>query len=442
MIMTNPEHVKILSANVDEWNSMREVKGFVPDLEGAVLADLKLQGVDFRGVNLRRADLERANLRRALLDGADLQGSYLTGADLTEASLRGCILRDVQAPSAYFHEADLGGAKLVSAYMWGAHFVGASLAHAELRYADLTKSNLRRCNLEGANIDDAVLIEADLDDAILKNADLRHSDLTGASFNEAALENCDVRKARGLELDETMIRGAKFSPRASDRWSVLRRNYTGPMFIFHIMFLVAFLIPYVARSLIWSSVNKAQEMHGRVALELSSAAEATKVRDEIAVADFNDRLADIWEERQLNPFAFGVVEDLILQSPVQIRSDFMSSVVARFDQVSPCLQSNCDPPRSVFLVMLGAGGGAIKVVLAVSLLLYNISRAILTRQVSLLRDAEERSGYSPAKREYDWMYRLHHPVMLFFFWVAILALIVHGWEFLVETEVILPAQRG
>jgi len=59
--MANPEHLRILRHDVEQWNKWRkEHPEAAPDLNRA-----DLQGVDLSGANLRRAGLRRANLSHA-----------------------------------------------------------------------------------------------------------------------------------------------------------------------------------------------------------------------------------------------------------------------------------------------------------------------------------------------------------------------------------------
>ena len=57
------------------------------DLEGACLAKMNLEGVNFQGAFLRKANLSGANLRGANLFGADLTNAVPRSADLTGATL-------------------------------------------------------------------------------------------------------------------------------------------------------------------------------------------------------------------------------------------------------------------------------------------------------------------------------------------------------------------
>jgi hypothetical protein len=199
--MTKEEALELLKGGeegVAEFNRRRKKEGPTP---------LDLSGVSFLGDDLSGADLGTA----------DLSGAVLAAADLTKADL----------VSANFSKADL----------YGADLRGASLMAANLRGASLMSADLTGCNLGGF----------DIGSATIRTADLREADLT------------DVR---GLVLDGQSTRGARFSTRAADPWSVLRRQYTGPLMFINLALLVGFLAPYGARALGWWSVHLTQSKLG------------------------------------------------------------------------------------------------------------------------------------------------------------------------------------
>jgi len=121
--MANPKHLKLLKSGVLAWNAWREEEPDVwPDLIGASLRNLRLDGVNLENANLHRADLDsaslvgarirNANLKDSILKSANFQGallqeSNLYGADLREANLEGADLRD-----ANLSRARLGGTRL------------------------------------------------------------------------------------------------------------------------------------------------------------------------------------------------------------------------------------------------------------------------------------------------------------------------------------------
>src|SRR5687768_17078353 len=77
-LMANPDHLKLILHDVDEWNQMRSVgSALEPQLSGA-----NLYGANLVLANLARAVLRKANLALANLKGADLRASDLRNANL------------------------------------------------------------------------------------------------------------------------------------------------------------------------------------------------------------------------------------------------------------------------------------------------------------------------------------------------------------------------
>ena len=77
------------------------VKFVNSDLNGSIMSDSKLCGVDFTGANLEyvdfsNSDLSDANLTRARLKNANFSNSNLSGANLTGVNLKNTNLRNVK----------------------------------------------------------------------------------------------------------------------------------------------------------------------------------------------------------------------------------------------------------------------------------------------------------------------------------------------------------
>ena len=177
-----------------------------------------------------RADLESADLRGA---EALFQGYQLRSANLDFANLEGVTLRN------------------------------AKLSNASLNYVAAAHANCTKANLVGAS-----LIKADLCGADFNGADLGGALLHGSILKEANLSDANLRNATGFLLDDCYIKGARFSTRSRDPWSTVRRHYTGPMFVFHLLFLIAFLAAYTGRAAFWMGVNTAQEAFARAQVRL------------------------------------------------------------------------------------------------------------------------------------------------------------------------------
>jgi uncharacterized protein YjbI with pentapeptide repeats len=203
-----------------------------------------------RGADWRNADLRGACLRGARLQDADLRGADLRGADLRgvvamwssvlldEADLQGCDLRDadfsgVHAPGVRLADANLEGSRWDGAYLtcadlsrarmgWQSTFVAnlathrnarnaasfddAVLADCDLRRAQLPGASFRRADLSGASGAGSVLTDADLREANLSRTDLRSADLCGADLTGSLLRHADLAAAA---LVETQFRNAE-----------------------------------------------------------------------------------------------------------------------------------------------------------------------------------------------------------------------------------------
>ena len=202
-----------LIKDVEKWNAYREKWIFWnPNLEKTSLFNTNLEG----------ANLLNAKLKGAILSWAKLEGTNLINANLKEANLG-----------------------------------NANLEGADLRMAKLEGAILRNANLEGAVLDDAKLEGANLSDANINNIDILYTDLRGA----------DLRGAKNVVFDQTLIEGCLLSPNSDEPWTVLRRNYTGSKLLFHLLLLIAFLIPLVSKTFLWNAVAQGEAFIDNPAIE-------------------------------------------------------------------------------------------------------------------------------------------------------------------------------
>ena len=117
------------------WENLMQIEEF-PDLRGAILNEMNLEGADLSNSDLSGASLRRTNLEESFLCNIKLRGADLRGADLYKADLRGADLR----------EADLREANLQSAYLRRIDLRGADLRGAEFYIDQFSEQTL----LEGA----------------------------------------------------------------------------------------------------------------------------------------------------------------------------------------------------------------------------------------------------------------------------------------------------
>jgi uncharacterized protein YjbI with pentapeptide repeats len=242
-------------------------------------------------------------------------------ANLESASLQKASLQNYQLSHAKFDFADLTSASLR----------GAKLNSASLNYVRAANANFEKAELRSANI-----MKADLSQANFERADLGGAKLDGGFLAEANLSNANLREATGFVLDDCYVRGARFSARASDAWSTVRRNYTGPMFAFHLLFLIAFLAAYGGRAAFWMGVNTAQE-------------------------------------------AFSKAQDRSIKQAARIANPTAAQAMGT---ITPCLAQECKAPQALWRVLLnferdrppeGVPYGAF--FLAIALITYNVLRA-------------------------------------------------------------------
>jgi len=117
--MANEDHLERLQQGVEAWNAWREEEPSVePDLSGANLNNMDLQGADLREANLHNAQLDSVNLQGAHLQKADLREANLFGAQLQGADLREANLRFTNLLDADLTDADLTGSLVFGTSAW------------------------------------------------------------------------------------------------------------------------------------------------------------------------------------------------------------------------------------------------------------------------------------------------------------------------------------
>lgn len=87
------------------------------DMEGARLAGLRLDGMDFNNAKLRGADFSNSSLRGCNFSNADLRGANLKNTDLSGANLRNADLTGTNLSETKIDGVDLTHAKLEGAKM-------------------------------------------------------------------------------------------------------------------------------------------------------------------------------------------------------------------------------------------------------------------------------------------------------------------------------------
>lgn len=187
-ITTAPEQITVAPV----WTSDRS-PSYETGSSNRVLTDLRQQiggTLSLRGINLKGADLRQVNLEGVDLSDADLSDTNLTGANLRNADLTRANLSYATLTNAYLDGVDLCHADLSHALCNGTSLVGGRLYQADLC----------RANLQRACLVKVYAVEAQFQDAILDETDLRWANLSRTNFSGAYL--------RKLKLGFSIQRGA------------------------------------------------------------------------------------------------------------------------------------------------------------------------------------------------------------------------------------------
>ena len=367
----------------------------------------------------------------------------------------------------------------------------ASFYHADLRRCAFVGAHLQGADLRGANLAVADLTQADLSGADLRGARLKGAILTGAKFKSA-----DLRFAQDIEFDENPIEGAHFTSRVGlawkfappltatlpedffdwaepfghleDRWSKLRRTYTGPRYLLLLLLMIAFLLPHILQVatlvglgqaeayLIDTASRQPTSVSTSMSAEPSSAALAQIVKQVEAPAQealvalesrwhdlLTARRAALWNEMSRDLTRARQEAALALHAKLEAEKEdirrqasgvFAAADAAFWQRVRREYDSR--PRYRVWQLVLGLNRGAYApAILAVILIVFNVLRTSVTVMVSSMREAEERSGVTPAKVEYAFVYRLHRLVSVLWL-ISITDLAYHFWLWL-KTPVVL-----
>lgn len=362
--------------------------------------------IDLRGLDLRGIDLSNAKLTHAFLTYSDLSQAVLSGADLSHAELvmvrfDGAILSGANLSEAFVVNASLinadfygtkqstrrtviGPANLIKARLAASDLSGANLARVDLSETDLSGCKLNRtcltsANLSGATIQNAMIKDSNFLLANLTRADFWGSTLDNINFKSANLDNTNFKNSKGsFFLDDNSLRGTRFSTRAMDSYSLLRRTYTGPMFFLALVLTTIAFLPFVFKAMTWSFVGAV--------------------------------------ESRIDAYVGETVAALENELPPNV----VSRIRTTLDQLNPARSDQFVESR-VWKIVIGWEEGSRYIAISITaiLVVYNALRGWLTIQMSRLRDAEERSQHSPTRNEYEPLFRVHSMFLKWFFYAAL-----------------------
>ncbi len=295
----------------------------------------------------------------------------------------------IHLENANLMEAHLENADLRSAHLENANLMSAHLENAKLRHVHLENANLMSAHLENAVLFYAHLEEAKLGSAHLEEADLRGSHITGCRFLSTNLDNAKARHINGKILfDGTLVKRLDIEGNSRNPWSVLRNKYTGPMYLVNLGLLLIFLLPHLGEAAYLTAVSTGYDS---VQIEY---AKSDPDNSPIGVED--PKAVVVEEEAGYSAYAEA------------IKQDVNAAITNTIDEHRLEFDATHDDVK-VWKVMIGYTQRAWMWYITATFLMafYNILRAYLTMQVSILRDQEERVWRTPTLAEY---YGLCHPL--------------------------------
>jgi hypothetical protein len=311
----------------------------------------------------------------------------LSHVDLSKADLAGADL----------HRVDLSRAALRETTLTDARLNGSTLRDADMAWARLDRAYMYRADLSGANLRFASLVSADLTQAQLPRTQFGESDLTGSDLSGANLHRADLR---GSRLRDTKLRGADLSE---------------------------------------------ADLRGPLPIRLDG--------NDIRGARFSTYARDPWSvlrRRYTGPLMFLNLAFLFV---------FVAMYAARalawwslhVTQTRLGVGEGWESTRQLWQLLIGWDRGGLYAASALILIAYNILRGYLTRHLSLMRDAEERTGYVPNwatgknlrgnfwshTADYGWAWYVHAHFLRWVFWISVASFLLHAvpWLF---TEIAVP----
>jgi uncharacterized protein YjbI with pentapeptide repeats len=180
------------------------------------LRSLRLGEIDGLDLDLSGCNLDGSCFKEARFGHATLRGAQAHRCCFQQALIWGADLSELDAPSSYWHEADLSGSRLQGAnfsdaLMHRCCLRGVVAARSVWRSARLVEADFRSGQDQLTDLGYADFSGADLSFALLQGANLHAAILKGSCLYGANLRGCDLRGAdlRDCDLRDTQLQDAQ-----------------------------------------------------------------------------------------------------------------------------------------------------------------------------------------------------------------------------------------
>ncbi len=244
-----------------KFNDAELTKANFKELEGI---QCDFSGATMRGCDLRNAKLMHSQLNQTILENAILEHANLGNAKGLHVKFENALLSGAHMRNASFSRCAFKGAQLVESQLIGGNFSESDFSRADLRNANLGEARLLSVDLSDAKLDsaslrDTKLIKADLRRSSIRLADAQHANLNSSMFSGAVISETDLRGvnltyANDILFSGNEIAGYRINHKTSAPWLTLKQEYTGKMSIYHLLLMVAFFAPYLAKAVYWAGL--------------------------------------------------------------------------------------------------------------------------------------------------------------------------------------------
>ncbi|WP_247138243.1 pentapeptide repeat-containing protein [Neorhizobium sp. BETTINA12A] len=183
-------------------------------LNGCILEEADLSGLDLQRWEFRNCRMTTVNLRAADLEGAKFEGcrgpfANFSGANLAEVEFRNCDFNNAAFLEAKMNDTRFVGCKLTGANLTRIASLGLSFKETILAQARLPALSFRKSRIERVDFGMADLSKCDFRDVVFDGCSLRDTGLVDARFEGADLRGADLG---GLKLiDARKFKGATIS---------------------------------------------------------------------------------------------------------------------------------------------------------------------------------------------------------------------------------------
>ncbi|PWQ93431.1 pentapeptide repeat-containing protein [Leucothrix arctica] len=389
--MPEQSNAELINKSVKKWNSWFENR-FKPDsyfdLSNAEIIKKDLQGIMLSGVSLKGADLSKSNM-----SGVYLGNTLLEGANLEE-----CVLS-----SSNFCSGDLVKVNFTSTVANSVNFCGVTLTDINFRESNLTESQFNGTEIKKGYFPSATMEKAEFNGATLVECNYYKADLENSEFNGALVNSCDFSNANlaNSKLNGSLIDNCNFTS------ANLKNSYFIEADLKNIKLINADMsgcnlcgaklnhIDLKGVNLENSDLTNTELEHADLRFTKNYLLNSTYIRNTRFAVNARDPWS-VLRKTYTGPAMLITLLALALATlPYTMKAIYWAAINVYQNHIGINLTCESYQCYSIIELLLGFDKEWFHQIIIFVLLFYNTFRGFLTYIISLMREEEERSGYSP-----------------------------------------------